>query len=378
MADPSLYIVAGELSGDAHAAGMLRALGERRPDLRVLGAGGPAMVAACGHPTGLRNWVEEAAVVGVWEVLRHYRWFKQRFAEMLDEIRQAQPRALVLVDYPGFNLRLAAAVRAACPKTRIIYYICPQVWAWNKGRIREMARLLDEVLCILPFEPDLFTTAGLAARFVGHPLADELAGEQQTVERDPQLVGLFPGSRRREVSRLFPVMLEAARRLHLSHPDVQFEVPAASPQLAAALRATLARHRAAPPRLRILDGHSHSLMQRAQCAVIASGTATLEAAWFGLPYCLVYKVAWPTYLLGRLLVRLPHIGLVNILAGREVVEELIQSDADPCEIERALGRFLTDPAHRGQTIADLRQTTAQLGGTGAHQRAAEAVAAHLD
>ncbi len=375
MADDPLFIVAGELSGDAHAAGMLRVLRERLPELRVLGAGGPAMAAACGHPPGLRDWVEEAAVVGLWEVVRHIRWFKNRFHELLAEIGRERPRVLVLVDYPGFNLRLAKAVRAAWPQIRIVYYISPQVWAWHRGRIGRMARWLDEVLCILPFEPELFVPAGLPARFVGHPLADELAGERRAATRDPQLVGLFPGSRRREVARLFPVMLEAGRRLRVNHPDVRFEAPAASPQLAAFLRDTLARHHPTLP-VEVLDGGSHALMQRAQCAVIASGTATLEAAWFGLPYCLVYKVSWPTYFLGRMLVRLPYIGMVNILAGREVVTELLQSDADPCEIEHALGRFLTDPAHRGQTVAALAEAVAKLGGPGAHQRAAEAIATH--
>jgi lipid-A-disaccharide synthase len=376
MADQSLYIVAGELSGDAHAAGMLRALLARQPALRVLGAGGPAMTAACGHPAGLRDWVEEAAVVGVWEVVRRYGWFRERFHEILAEIRRERPRVLVLVDYPGFNLRLAAAARAALPDLRIVYYISPQVWAWHRRRVKTMARVLDEMLCILPFEQEFFAGAGLPTRFVGHPLVDELAGESSDLERDPGLVGLFPGSRKREVGRLFPLMLEAARRLHLRHPEVRFEVPAASPQLAGILRAELARQRAAPP-VQVRTGGSHALMQRAHCAVIASGTATLEAAWFGLPYCLVYKVSWPTYLLGRLLVRLPHIGLVNILAGREVVAEFIQGDADPCEVEQALGRFLDDPVHRGHTVAALADTVAKLGGPGAHDRAAAAIAAHF-
>jgi lipid-A-disaccharide synthase len=369
MTGESLYIVAGELSGDTHAAGLLRALLEMRPGLRVEGVGGPKMVEATGG--GVRDWVEDAAVVGVWEVVRHYGWFRERFREMLEQIRSGRPRVLVLVDYPGFNLRLARAVREQLPETRIVYYISPQVWAWNRGRARRMARFLDEMLCIFPFEEEIFREAGLRTRFVGHPLVDDLAGERALVEREPDLVGLFPGSRGREVGRLFPVMLEAAGRLASGGRVLRFEAPAASQRLAATMREMASR--LGPGGVTVTDGGSHRLMQRAACGVIASGTATLEAACFGLPYCLVYKVAWPTYLLGRLLVKLPHIGLVNILAGREVVEEFIQGEADAFEVEQALGRFLGDDDHRGRTTRELLETAAMLGEPGSFRRAAEAV-----
>ena len=172
MTRESLHIVAGEMSGDTHAAGLLRALLAMRPGLRVTGVGGPKMAAVTGG--GVRDWVEEAAVVGVWEVLRRYGWFREQFRAMLGEIRRERPRVLVLVDYPGFNLRLAKAVREQVPETKIIYYISPQVWAWNRGRAKKMAAFLDEMLCIFPFEEEIFTNAGLKTRFVGHPLVDEL------------------------------------------------------------------------------------------------------------------------------------------------------------------------------------------------------------
>jgi lipid-A-disaccharide synthase len=372
MKRETLYIVAGELSGDTHAAGMLRALAEERPGVKVLGFGGPAMAAEC---EGVRNWVEDAAVVGVWEVLRHYGWFREQFQKMLGEIRREKPQVLVLVDYPGFNLRLAKAVREELPKTRIIYYISPQVWAWNKRRVKPMAETLDEMLCVFPFEKEIFESAGLPTQFVGHPLVDELEPEKEDAGRDDHLVGLFPGSREREVGRLFPLMVDAAKRLRIERPETRFEAPAASPRLAETMRKALEREPELP--LRVLDGGAHDLMQRACCGVIASGTATLEAACFGLPHCLVYKVAWPTYFLGRMLVDLPHIGLVNILAGREVAKEFIQGDADPCQAEHALRRFLDDPGHRAKTGADLRKTAALLGESGAHRRVARAVAKHF-
>ncbi|RPJ35002.1 MAG: lipid-A-disaccharide synthase, partial [Verrucomicrobiaceae bacterium] len=274
-----LYVVAGELSGDAHGAGLLRALKTRVPTLEVRGVGGPQMAAAAG--AGLRDWVEDAAVMGVWEVLKRYGWFKQRFAEMLDELKAFRPDVLVLIDYPGFNLRFAEAVKRECPETRLVYYISPQVWAWHKGRIPKMARLLDEMLCLFPFEQPLFQSAGLKTTFVGHPLVDELEEKRLPgVTRDDLLVGLFPGSREREVARLFPLMIETAKLLRAWRGDLKFEVPAASVKLAAQIRNLLVDTNA-DEWITVNAGESHSLMQRACCAVIASGTATLEAACYG-------------------------------------------------------------------------------------------------
>ena len=240
-----------------------------------------------------------------------------------------------------------------------------------------MACLLDEMLCLFPFEQALFECAGLQTICVGHPLVDELAARRlDGVVRDGHLVGLFPGSREREVARLFPVMLETAKRLLAWDAELRFEAPAASPKLAVQMRAVAGQTQLGG-RLTITSGGSHSLMQRACCGVIASGTATLEAAYFGLPYCLTYKVAWPTYLVGRLLVRLKHIGLVNILAGEEVVEEFIQADAEAVPIATALRRLLQDADYRGALQTRLAQTAAKLGPAGTHQRAAAAVASWL-
>ncbi len=366
-----VYVVAGELSGDAHGAGLLRSLRHLHPGLEIAGAGGPEMQAV-GGPR-VRDWVEDAAVVGLWEVLKRYKWFKSRFDEMLAEFREMRPEVLLLIDYPGFNLRFAEAVKTEFPETRIVYYISPQVWAWNKGRIPKMVRLLDEMLCLFPFEKPIFEDAGLKTTFVGHPLVDELEEHRiPGVKADDSLVGLFPGSREREVARLFPMMIETAKALREKRPGLRFEAPAASPKLAVMMRSMVANARVGSL-IQVTDGGSHSLMQRAICGVIASGTATLEAACFGLPYCLVYKVAWPTFIAGSLLVKLEHIGLVNILADEEVVEEFIQADAEPISVSRALDRFLDEPHHRERVREGLSQTAAKLGGPGAHERAAQAV-----
>jgi lipid-A-disaccharide synthase len=351
---------------------LLRVLERLRPGVEIAGVGGPAMAAVAG--VGVKDWVGDAAVVGLWEVVKHYQWFKARFDEMLAEVRALRPEVLLLIDYPGFNLRFSAAVRREFPEVRQVYYIAPQVWAWNQRRVPKMVELLDEMLCLLPFEEPIFTAAGLKTQFVGHPLVDELAGQRNPeVVRDEDLVGLFPGSREREVERLFPVMLEAARRLTGWRAALRFEAPAASDRLGGRMR-EMVRQAKADDFLKVTLGGSHALMQRAGCGVIASGTATLEAAYFGLPYCLTYKVAWPTYLAGRLLVKLKHIGLVNILAGEEVVEEFIQGEAEPEPLAAAVRQMLEEPERRQKLQRRLAETVAMLGGEGAHQRAAAAVA----
>ena len=296
---------------------------------------------------------------------------------MLAELREFRPDVLVLIDYPGFNLRFAEAVKRESPETRIVYYISPQVWAWNKGRIPKMVRLLDEMLCLFPFEKPIFEDAGLKTTFVGHPLVDELEEKRiPGVARDELLVGLFPGSREREIARLFPMMIETAKLLRSWRGDLKFEVPAASAKLAAQIRELMAEA-GAGDLITVNSGESHSLMQRACCAVIASGTATLEAAYYGLPYCLVYRVAPLTYAAAKVLVKIKLIGIVNILAGEEVVEELVQSAAQPARVSESLWAFLENPGKRAALQARLAETSSKLGGLGAHERAAKAVAGWL-
>lgn len=372
MNNTSIYLIAGEVSGDTHGAELMHALKDAIPAVQLLGTGGPDMRAASGDK--VRDWVEDAAVMGIWEVLKHYRWFKKQFDRMLAEIIEAKPTALVLIDYPGFNLRMAKAVREALPATKIIYYISPQVWAWNKGRIPKMAEVLDQMICIFPFEKPIFEEAGLPTQFVGHPIVDELAALKITTERDPELVGLFPGSREREVARLFPTMLEAARRMHTEQPSLHFQAPAASEKLAAKMHLLLEKAKLPANLITISQGDSQALMQRAACGVIASGTATLEAAYYRLPYCLVYSIAWPTYFIGKMLVKIDYIGLVNILAGKQVIEEFIQGDADPCHIQQSLERFLSNPAHTHKVQSELAETADKLGSPGCHARAAQCIA----
>ncbi len=362
-----LYLIAGEASGDARGAEVMQALGALEPGVEFFGAGGPKMQALA---PAIEDWSGEA-VVGLWDVLKKYGYFRRQFHAMLAEIAHVQPDAVVFIDYPGFNLRLAKALRQRGTRARLIYYISPQVWAWNRRRIPQMARILDRMLCLFPFEKALYEKSGLPTEFVGHPMLDTLAAKRLPVEREPGLVGLFPGSRGKEVSRIFPPMVEAARRMREAQPDLRFEAAAASETLAEMMRGM------AGEGITIRTGHFHELMQRAGVGMVASGTATVEAAYFGLPYVLVYKVAPLTWAVGRRLVRVPYLGMVNILAGRELVREFLQHDAEPGAIADELLSLLNNPEKRAEQAAGLREVITGLGEGGAAGRAAEAIVAEL-
>src|SRR5947207_7309520 len=226
MSSKTIYFVAGEASADNHGAALMRALRNAGVDLRFIGRGGPQMKAVAG--ADFQNWIDQSGVLGLWEVIKHYGYFRKQFRETLREIKTAKPDAMLLIDYPGFNLRLARSLRKRSPSQKIIYYISPQVWAWNRGRIKKMARWLDLMLCIFPFEAALYNKSGLRTVFVGHPMIERLAAYKVDSQRDSNMVGLFPGSRAREVNKIFPVLLETARGARRSKPDVCIELGAAT------------------------------------------------------------------------------------------------------------------------------------------------------
>ena len=370
-----LYFVAGEASGDEHGAALMQALRDFAPDFAFSGRGGPKMEAVAGG--SFINWSDSAAVVGLWEVVKRYGYFREQFQNALDEIASIKPDAVVLIDYPGFNLRLARALRKRSPALKIIYYISPQVWAWNQGRIRQMARFLDLMLCIFPFEAELYNASGLRTVFVGHPMVQNLAALRTSEERQPNLVGLFPGSRLREVRKILPVMLEAAREIAAQRAGIYFEVAAASDALAAEIRQMLP---GSPlrDRERIVTGDAAGTMQRAFAGMVASGTATLESAFFRLPFVLVYKVTWPTYFAARLVLKTKHLGMPNVLAGREILPEFIQHEARPGPIAKAVMKLMDDQAERDRMISEFDAIIAKLGESGASAKAARAILDELN
>ncbi|MGD9748560.1 MAG: lipid-A-disaccharide synthase [Verrucomicrobiales bacterium] len=368
-----IFIVAGELSGDQHAAGMLGALlsgpEETRPS-QVAGLGGSRMQALCPE---VEDWLEQAAVLGLVEVLKKYGWFRDKMAETVTRILEGSFDGVVLVDYPGFNLRLAQRLRDKGYRGKLIYYISPQVWAWKRGRVKTMARLLDGMICIFPFEKEFYDDSGLPTQFSGHPLVDALAPKRLPQgAREAGLVALLPGSREREIAALFPAMLDAASRLLKVDPTLRFAIAPANERLAAQMQA-MAQEAGLGEVARRHQAGVHDLMQRAIAGAVASGTATLEAAFFGLPYCLVYRVAWLTYVVGRLVVHVKFLGIVNLLAGREVVRELLQKQCDGAHLAAELSRLLGDPVARNRLRQEFAEVVASLGSGSAYQNAAAAV-----
>ena len=367
----TIYFVAGEVSADNHGAALMRSLRVLDPELKFIGRGGPEMQQVDGPQ--FKNWIRDAAVLGLWEVLRKYGYFREQFSQTLNEIQESQPDAIILIDYPGFNLRLARALRRQPQLHKTIYYISPQVWAWNRGRIRKMARFIDLVLCIFPFETDLYTASGLRAVFVGHPMIERLQKQKVDTQRDPDLIGLFPGSRSREVRKIFPVMIEAARQLVEWKPNLRFQVAAASEELAREMNEQVAERHA----IAITVGQTATIMQRAFVGIVASGSATLEAAYFGMPFVLIYKVAWPTYVAARLVVNVNFLGMPNLLAGREIVPEFIQHAAKPDAIVKAVRLLMEDASARDRMISEFETIIRKLGGSGASERAARAILEEL-
>jgi lipid-A-disaccharide synthase len=368
-----LYFVAGEVSGDTHGAAVLAVLRARRPGWGFHGRGGPRMREIAG--ADLQDWCDLAAVVGLWEVLKRYGYFRTQFAQVLAEIDRVRPAAVVLIDYPGFNLRLAAELRRRKLPLKIIYYISPQVWAWHRGRIPRMARLLDLMICIFPFEPALYEPAGLKSVFAGHPLVAALqAAEPENTAREMELVGLFPGSRMREVRKIFPIMLAAARLLQRQRPGLRFATAAPSARVAAELGRLRAEANWTEAEIPIGIGDARALMRRAGAGLVASGTATVEAASLEMPMAILYRVSWLTYWVGRAVVRVPFLGMVNLLAGREIVREFLQAAARPEAIAAELLRLL-EPAGeaRARQLAELRAVVEHLGCGGAAERAAAAI-----
>lgn len=369
-----LFLVAGEISGDHHGTALLEALGSGEPDYLLSGLGGPGMHRLSGD---IENWLDRAAVLGLWEVLKNYRYFKDKMEETVARIHEIQPDGIILIDYPGFNLRLARRLRDQGYRGKLIYYISPQVWAWKKGRVKTMARLLDLMICIFPFEKDLYESSGLRTVFCGHPLIDSLDDlRSEPLEREANLVALLPGSREREIAALFPPMLEAAKILKQRKPELRFATSGATPPLCRKLAELIAEAGLESTVHLDPDGSRH-VMRRSIAGVVASGTATLEAAILGLPYCLTYKVAWVTAFAARRVIKIQFLGIVNVIAGREIVRELLQEKASGRAIADELEILITDGDRRSKLERDLARIVEQLGGGGAHERAAHAVATEL-
>jgi lipid-A-disaccharide synthase len=370
--DPRVYLVAGEASGDRLAADLLREL-KKNPKLKAYGVGGP-MLKAAGQEQSLN--LAKHAVVGLTDVLKNLPKFLKIFREVKHEIAEVNPDVVILVDYPGFNLRLAKALHGQRNAPAIVYYVSPQVWAWKAGRAKLMERILDRLLVIFPFEVDWFAKHApkLKTKWVGHPLADRWIAQAKEGPKDEiPCVALLPGSRAKEIAKHWPVLLQAAQRIVREQKNVTFMTLATDHEMRQKLEEEWARQPMSGVSLDILAGQSLTQLTRCSLAIVASGTATLECAMAGLPMLVIYKTSWLTYWLGRFLIQLPYLSMVNVLAGEKVVPEFLQGAMEPERLAKAALQILRNPKGAEAMAGRIRDVAKKLGGPGAAARAATEV-----
>lgn len=361
-------IIAGEASGDLHGANLVRALRRRTPDLFVCGIGGHHMRAA-----GVRILLEasQLAVVGITEVLAKLPVIWKGLGLAKNLLKSLQPDLLILIDFPDFNLRVARmAKKRGIP---VLYYVSPQIWAWRQGRVRTIKQRVDHMAVILPFEADFYQRHGVPVTFVGHPLLDvweaEAPPKASADLRAGPVVGLLPGSREGEIQRLLPVMVQAARRLEKQYENIRFLVSVAPTVNREHVEEILQRF-PGDASIKVVEGGIGPILDACHMVLAASGTVTLEAAIGGMPMVIVYKVSPLSYRIGKALIRVKHISLVNLIAGRELAPELIQDQATPDNLAAAAAAMLSDPQRLESLRAELLNIRSLLGGGGASGRVA--------
>ena len=370
MKSPKIMVVAGEASGDRHAARLVQTIRDRSPGAEFYGIGGEALA---GQGMRLACQAEDLAVMGLTEVFHKIPVIWRAFQALWGYLREERPDLVILVDFPDFNfvvMRLAKYFRVP-----VMYYISPQVWAWRRGRVKTIARLVNRMVVIFPFEAEFYRQHQVAVTYVGHPLLETLPDlpprpqlrDRFGLQTSDLAVALLPGSRAGEISQLLPDLLAAAAQLREKLPQCRFLLPLAPTapktlveQLVAAAAVPVAMH----------QGQTSEILAAADIALVASGTATLETALLGTPMVIVYRVAPLTFAAARLLVRVPNIGMANLLAKEELFPELIQQDVNPARLTAAVMQLLRDPDYLARISAGLKRIRERLGGPGASQRAA--------
>ncbi len=372
-----LLVIAGEASGDLHGGALIKALHDRNPDLEIFGIGGGRMQSA---GMTLLYHVQDVAFVGFAEIVKHLGTFRRIFNHLVNELQIQKPDLVILIDYPGFNLRFGK--KAAKLGFPVFYYIAPQVWAWHPGRAKKMAKFIDRMAVIFDFEVDFFSRYGIDTHFVGHPLLDGLQVNMQkdefyrSLDLDPEqpLLALLPGSRRQEIDNLLPVMLEAAEKIMTDYPDLQIAVSRAA-TISDEMMATI---RQSHSFVKIVDTSIYDMISYARAAIVASGTATLETACLKTPFVIVYRVAPLSFFIGKRVVKLTHIGLANIVAGEQVAEEFIQNNVNADNIARAVEPLLFNEQAREQARQKMHNVREKLGQPGAAKKAADLVLDMID
>lgn len=363
-------IIAGEASGDLHGSGVVRELRKANPGIEIFGVGGDRM-----KQEGMRliYHVNELGFMGFAEVIKHLPVIRSMKKALETVLRLKKPDVVLLIDYPGFNLRFAKSAKRS--GSRVVYYVSPQVWAWHRSRVKKMVGIVDKMLVIFPFEVDFYHKDGIDAEFVGHPLLEVLKsdldraefGNKYELADGKKVLALLPGSRKQEIEMIFPEMLKAARSI--ARDENMEIVVAVAPTLQENYFRTLFNLEG----VRLVKNASYDVMQNSDFALVTSGTATLETALFGTPMVVVYKTSWPTYLIGRLLIQVRNIGLVNIVAGKQIVPEFIQGRARASTIEREVLALLRNSDQLSAMRKDLSTVRGKLGEIGASSRVAQRI-----
>ena len=370
-------MVAGEVSGDIHGAHLVEAIHRIDPKIQLLGMGGEGLERA---GMKLLFHSQDLAVVGITEVFLKLRIILRAFRILKQSLDQEKPDLVILIDFPDFNLRLAKSVYRK--KIPILYYISPQIWAWRPKRVQLIAQWVKKMIVFFPFEVPLYEAAGVEVEWVGHPLLDIVKptlSKEEALQRfglDPQrrTVGLLPGSRIQEVERLLPSLLASAHFLHREVPDLQFVIPLA-PGIPRTTLSSLMRNISIP--VKVAEGWPYDAMNLSELLITASGTATLEGAILGKPMIIIYKVSWPSYWVGKAMIRVDHIGLVNLVARERIAPELIQKDVNPQRISEEALRILKDSGFQQKMVESMQKVRQRLGHPGAAQRAARIVVSML-
>lgn len=362
-----LCVIAGEASGDIHASEVVHELRALEPHLTAFGFGGDHL-----RDEGVEiiHDIRELAVVGLFNVIRHLPMFKRVFNDIVARIGAERPDAVLLVDFPDFNLRLAKRCKEM--GVRVVYYISPQVWAWRRKRVHQIARTVDQMIVIFPFEEEFYREHGVPVAYVGHPLVEQLAGIRRTRPVPPpqQLrIALLPGSRRMEIEALLPPMLDAIAELRRDHTVDAFIVKA--PPIDRAQIDRIVASRGVP--VDVVTDRGREAVAGADVSLCSSGTATLESAVTGVPVIVMYRLGRMTYALAKRLVRIPHFSLVNIVAGKRIVPELIQDEVNGKTIA-STARAMIEPSAYAATVAELEEVRRRLGEPGTAARAAAIIA----